>query len=149
MYTVSSNELKSIPAVRIVWSLLLSVCILVVAGCGSTKVYNAQKTVVYRGSIYNVSNVMVYSSRIEGVVSEDETLDLKGLDKKAIQRILAAHPSILVRQIITMDEQEILYQARLVNSWSDFRKISKQFERANRDLQEFIGDPAESQLELD
>lgn len=150
MYTMLSNKLNSVPTVRVVWSLLLSVCILVVAGCGSTtKVYNSQKTVVYHGSIYNVSNVMVYSSRTEGVVSDDETLDLKGMDKKAIERILDEHPKIFVRQIITMDKQEIVYQARYVDSWSDFRKMSKRFAGANRDLQEFIGDPDEAQLELD
>ena len=149
MYTLSLNEVKYTPKFKVALSLLLSACILLVAGCGSTKVYNSQKTVVYRGSIYNVSNVMVYSSRTEGVVSEDETLDLDGMDKKAIQRILDEHPKIFVRQIITMDKQEIVYQARYVDSWSDFRKISKQFANANEDLQEFIGDPTESQLELD
>ncbi len=47
--------------------------------CGSTKVYTADKTVVYKESVYNVSNVKVFTAKNEAVLADKSTVDLKGL----------------------------------------------------------------------
>lgn len=130
----------------LVFALLASVMLL--AGCGSTKVYNAQKTLVYRGTIYNVTNVMQFSSRVEAVISETETIDLQGYNKKAIQSLLKQHKEVFVRQSLNLDEQEVIYQAQNVDSWSDYNKMAKKFASAVKDLQKFLGDPKKTQLEL-
>ena len=44
---------------------LLAVIMLSLAGCGRTKVYTADKTVVYRDSIYNMSTVKKIGAREE------------------------------------------------------------------------------------
>ena len=36
---------------------IVIVALMVTVGCGSTKVYNTDKTVIYRSNMYNVSNV--------------------------------------------------------------------------------------------
>ena len=127
---------------------VLLILMLTLSACGGTKVYSADKTVVYRDSVYNVSNVKVFTSRVEGVISGSETMDLKNADKKKINGLLEENDEIFVRQVISMDEQEVIYQAKRIDSWSDFSKMQKQFDSANKDLTKFLGDKKDTQLQL-
>ena len=49
---------------------LALVGIMALGGCGSTKVYTADKTIVYNGDLYNMGNVQRIGSRIEGQTSD-------------------------------------------------------------------------------
>ena len=138
----SANFLKGIVTV------LLAACLMILAGCGSTKVYDSNKTIAFRDSIYNVTDVQVYSSKTEAVISDDESVDLRGGDKKRINALLEQHDSLFVRQTLSLDEQVIVYQAKSIDSWSDFRKMDKQFASANKSLKKFLADPKKMQLEL-
>jgi hypothetical protein len=129
-------------------TVLLATCLLILAGCGSTKVYNSNKTISFRDSVYNVTEVKVYSSKTEAVISDDESVDLRGADKKRINALLEQHSSLYVRQTLSLDDLVIVYQAKSIDSWSDFNKMNKQFASANKKLKKFLADPKKMQLEL-
>lgn len=119
------------------------------ASCGSTKVYTADKTVVYRESIYNVSNVQVLTRKSEGVISDDQVIDLSGTEKRGFNDLLDQHGGeIFVRQAFMLDDQELVYQAQKVGSWSDFSRMNKKFEGAAKDMQKFLADAKKTQLKL-
>jgi hypothetical protein len=135
---------------KIAGSIVLALSMLVTIGCGSTKVYESSKTLVVRGTIYNVTDVKVFSSKTEATLTNDSVIDVRDYEKKPFNLLLEQNGgSVFVRQSIDMDEQEVVYRARPVDSWSDFRKMRNKFDDATEDLQDFLGRPKESQLELD
>ena len=148
MYPTSS--MKSRQASQFKWMavMLMSAIMLSLAGCGSTKVYTADKTIVYGDNIYNVSNVKVFSSKTEAVLSETETVNLRNADKKRINELLAANNPMLVRQVISLDDQELVYQARRIKSWSEFNSMNKQFSSANSTVTKFLANKKKTQLKL-
>jgi hypothetical protein len=148
MYPNSSMEFRSSTQLKWVAILLMSTIMLSLVGCGSTKVYTADKTIVHRDSIYNVSNVKVFSAKTEGVISETETINLKGADKKRINALLDANDTILVRQVINLDDQELVYQAKRIKSYSEFSKMNKQFSSANSTITKFLANKKKTQLKL-
>jgi hypothetical protein len=125
---------------------LLALCAL--SACGGTKVYTADKTVVYRDAIYNVSDVKVFRSFNQAVISGQSNIDLKGMDKRRFGGLLEQHPTLFVRQGFTLDDQELVYRAQNVDSWSDFNRMNKQFESATKSMTGFIGSPKKNQLKL-
>lgn len=129
--------------------LLLSAGMLVQIGCvQSTRVYNTDKTIVYHDSIFNVSNVKVFSSRTDGVISSTQTIPLKNMDKKQFNELLKQHKTIFVRQVIMLDETEMVYQAKNVDSWSQFDKMARQFSKSATSVQKFLADKKATQLKL-
>ncbi|KAA9134007.1 hypothetical protein F3N42_00185 [Marinihelvus fidelis] len=119
-------------------------------GCGSTKVYSANKTVVYRDNIYNVSDVKLFSHTSEAVFPGDSNVDLDNIEKRAFESLLEDHnDEVFVRQSFTFDDQAVVYQAQNVDSWSDFERMNRRFDDALEDLREFLADEKETQLELD
>jgi hypothetical protein len=129
-------------------ALLLLIVAVSLTGCGSTKVYTADKTVVYRDSIYNVSNVKVFSPKNEGDVGQAQPVDLSSMDKKQFESLLKEHPSIQVTQGFMMDDQELVYQRQQVTSWSQFNKMTGKFQSANKSLTKFLADKKKTQLKL-
>jgi hypothetical protein len=117
-------------------------------GCGSTKVYTADKTVVYKDSVYNVSNVKVFTVKNEAVLADKSTVDLKGMDKKGFNTLLDKEKSVFVSQGFMLDQDELVYQAGNVDSWSDLNKMNKRFSSAHNDLTKFLGDKKKTQLKL-
>jgi len=122
--------------------------VLSLAGCGSTKVYTADKTIVHNGSIYNVSNVKVFSYDVEGILADNKTIPLKNADKKQINDLLKSNGAFTVRQTIQFDDQQVVYQQRRVDSWSDFNKMNKQFESAGTKVRKFLADKKKTQMTL-
>jgi len=96
---------------------------LLLASCGSTKVYNNDKTIVYRDSIYNVSTVRQIKTTNTGKLSDDSSIDLKGANKKKIQSLLKENDSVYVRMAFQLDDQEMLYRAKSVDNWSDYMQL--------------------------
>ena len=124
------------------------VTLLLLASCGSTKVYNNDKTIVYRDSMYNVSTVRQISSTTSGKLSDDSTIDLKGADKKKIQSLIKENGSVYVRMAFQLDDQEMLYRAKSVDNWSDYSRMQKDFEKANKQITSLLGDKKKMQLKL-
>jgi hypothetical protein len=125
---------------------ILALCAL--SACGGTKVYTADKTVVYRDAIYNVSDVKVFRTFNQAVVAGQSAIDLKGMDKRRFNGLLDQHKTVLVRQGFNLDKQELVYRAQNVDSWSDFSRMNKQFESATKSMTGFIGSPKKNQLKL-
>ena len=87
--------------------------------CGSTKVYTADKTMVYGGNLYNLSNVQRLGTRVEGTLPGGDKVDLGKTDKNAINKLLKEHSSIAMTTYIEMDEKEMVYQNSSIKSYSD------------------------------
>lgn len=148
MTRTSTVQITLLSTVKWLTALTLFASLLAIAGCGSTKVINSQKTLAYRGSIYNVTNVLVFSSRTEAVISESETINLAGINKSDFTKSSETHNGLFVRQLLTLDQQEVIYQAKKIDSWSDYNKMNKQFTSAVQSLQKFLANPKQTQLAL-
>ena len=132
-------------------TLILAVSImamLLLAGCGSTKVYNNDKTVVYNGAIYNMSAVKQITSKTSGKLSDDNTVNLKGVTKKQFEAYLKEYGSIYVRMAFDLDGKEMLYRASSVDRWSDFQKMRNSFEKAGKQITSLMSDKKKMQLKL-
>ena len=121
---------------------------LLLVSCGSTKVYNNDKTVVYNGAMYNVSKVKQINSKITGKLSDDSSVDLRGADRKQIESYLSQHGSIYVRMAFGLDEQEMLYRASSVSSWKNYQSMQKSFDSAGKKIISLLADKKKMQLKL-
>lgn len=132
-------------------TLVLAVSImamLLLAGCGSTKVYNNDKTVVYNGALYNLSAVKQITSKSIGKLSDDNTVNLKGVTKKEFEAYLKQYDSIYIRMFFDLDGQEMLYRASSVDRWSDYQKMLNSFEKASKQITSLMSDKKKMQLKL-
>lgn len=122
--------------------------VLMIASCGSTKVYNNDKTIVYNGAMYNVSKAKQINAKTTAKLSDGNTVDTKGADRKQIEAYLDEHNSIFVRMAFEFDDQEMLYRASSVDSWKDYSHMSKSFEKAGKQITDLLGDKKKMQLKL-
>ena len=121
--------------------------ILLLTACGSTKVYNSDKTVVYRDAVYNVSKVKQITSKTTGKLADDSSVNLAGADRKQIEAYLEQGP-MYVRMAFGLDDQEMLYRASSVTKWSEYSKMLKSFESARKQITSLMGDKKKMQLKL-
>jgi len=148
MTRVSSFSSTQRPSGR---TLILAISILTVfllAGCGGTKVYNNDKTVVYNGAVYNISKAKQISSKATAKLSDSKTVSLKGADRKQIEAYLEEYGSIFVRMAFELDDQEMLYRASSVDSWKQYQNMQKSFESAGSQITKLLGDKKKMQLKL-
>ena len=124
------------------------VAVFLLAGCGGTKVYKNDKTVVYNGAVYNLSKVMTIDSKISGKLSDSETVDLKGADRKQIEAYLDQYNAIYVRMAFELDDKEMLYRASSVEKWSEYSKMQKSFESAGKQITSLLANKKKMQLKL-
>ena len=128
---------------------LLIASVASLAGCmSSTKVYNTQKTVTYRGDLYNVSNVQKIGTRVEGRTPSGEVINMKGMDKRDAGKLLDEHSSLVVSTVFDMDEQEMVYQRSEITKSSEFSKMVSNFEKAGSKLSKFMANKKSTQLKL-
>ena len=127
---------------------LLLVVMLSLSGCGSTKVYTANKTIVYDGDIYNMSTVQRIGSRVEGLLPSGDLINMRSLDKKEVEGLLKEHSSMIVTTIVEMDSQEMTYERRRITRYSDFSKMMKNFDKALDDVRKFMANKKSTQLKL-
>ena len=118
---------------------LLLVSMLSLSGCGSTKVYNVSKTMVYNGSTYNLSNVQRIGSRVEGTLPSGDKVQLQQMDKKEFNALLDENKNIQVTAYVELDEKEFVYRNKQVKSYSDYTKILKSQESAMNSINKFMG----------
>ncbi len=131
-------------------ALVVLISAMLLTACGSTKVYENSKTLVVRGTIYNVTDTKVFTSKTTAILADKSQMDVRDYERKEFEMLLEQNGgSVFVRQTIDMDDQEVVYRAKPIDSWSDFRRMKSKFEDATGDLQKFLAKPKETQLELD
>ena len=130
-------------------ALLLLAAIVALPGCGSTtKVYTNDKTLVYRGDLYNLSNVQRLGSRVEGTLPNGDKVNMKQMDKKEINKLLDEHESFVVTTYVEMDDKEMVFQNSRVDSYSDVSKMTKNIDSAMSKIQKFMANKKSTQLKL-
>jgi len=127
---------------------LLAVCILSLAGCGSTKVYNIQKTITYKGELYNMATVQRVSPVVEGQLSNGDVENMRGMDKRDVEDLLDGNSPIMVSMIVEMDSQEMVYERRSITKYSEFSSMKKNFDRAMGKINKFMANKKSTQLKL-
>ena len=142
---ISAACQRNRPVTAVFMALIIA---LLVTSCGSTKVYTADKTLVYRDSIYNVSNTRVFSRKSEAVLPGNETINLATANKDSFEALVDEHGDIRVQQVFLFDDTEVIYQAMQVDSWKDYTRMEKSFDGAAKDLQKFLADKKKTQLKL-
>lgn len=128
--------------------LLLLTGIMALPGCGSTKIYNLDKTMVYRGSLFNLSNVQQLVSRMEGTLPNGDKVNLKQMDEKEINQLLDEHSSMVVTTYVQMDNRNMVYQTSRVDRYSDVAKMIKRQDKAMGKIQKFMANKKATQLKL-
>jgi outer membrane murein-binding lipoprotein Lpp len=122
---------------------------LLLAGCiSSSRVYNNDKTIVYKGSMYNMANVKQINTVITGVKDGDREIDLKNTDKKQFNAILDQEKSLYVKMAFQFDDQEMLYRANTVKSWNEFSKMKSSFKSAGDKISKLMSNKKQLQLKL-
>jgi len=114
----------------------------------SAKVYQNDKTVVYNGATYNLSNVKQIKSKISGKLSDTNTVDLLNADKKQIEAYLKEYKTIYVRMAFDFDDQEMLYRASSVTKYSDYSKMKSSFDNAGKQINSLMADKKKLQVKL-
>ena len=127
---------------------LLAVCMLSLAGCGSTKVYTVQKTITYKGDLYNMATVQRVSPVVEGKLPNGDLVNMRGMDKRDVEDLLDGNSPIIVSMIIEMDSQELVYERRSVTKYSEFSSMTKNFDRAMSKINKFMANKKSTQLKL-
>lgn len=128
--------------------LMIGISTLLATGCGSTKVYSSDKTLEYKGSIYNVSEVRQLSTRIEALPASGGVIDLQGYDNKQFDALVKEKGALPVRSVIALDDKEIVYQQMTVGKGRDFGKMQEAFADAYKKLTSFMADARKTQLKL-
>ena len=129
-------------AASIMSMLLLASCI------SSSRVYNNDKNVVYNDAMYNLANVKQIKATVKGKLSDSETVDLTNADRDKIEAYLDEYNSIYVRMSFQFDDQEMLYRASQVDSWSQYSKMKKSLDRAGKDIGNLMANKKKIQLKL-
>ena len=94
---------------------------LLLAGCiSSSKVYNNDKNIVYRGTMYNMANVKQIASAITGTLADDKEVKLTNADRKQVEAYLDQHSPMFVKMAFVFDDQELVYRASSVEKWSEY-----------------------------
>ena len=128
--------------------LLAVITMAALVGCGGTKVYTADKTMVYRESLYNLGSVQKVSAREEAKLENGEIVLLGNKDTKALKAFFKENPKVLVSMIFELDDEEVVYLRTNVKSYSEFARLKKRFDNARDDIVDFMADKKDTQLKL-
>ena len=126
----------------------LLACLVALGGCGGTKVYSTDKTIVYRDNIYNMGNVQRIGSRIDGQLADGTIVNMTNMDKKGVEGLLKDNGEVLVSMYVEMDDREMVYLRQRVSRYSDYSKMKKRHEGALKDISRFMADKKKTQLKL-
>ena len=144
----NSNGLLSIRSRTVAVMLVLGISSGLATGCGSTKVYSPDKTIEFRGSIYNVSDTRQLSTRMEATTTSGEVIDLRGYDSKQVEAMLQERGPLQVRSMIALDDTDLVFEQKVIEKKRDFEKMQKTLAEAYKDLTSFMADARETQLKL-
>ncbi len=147
--SLDTGHRNNIMNLKVFTTLILLVATVALSGCISkTKVYTADKTLVFGSSIYNLSNVKRLGSRIEGTLPDGSKIDLERADKSEINDLLRVHSSFVVSTYIEMDDKALTYQRSEVDRYSDFSKLVKNQNSAMNKISKFMANKKSTQLKL-
>ena len=118
------------------------------AGCGSTKVYEARKTVVYNGHMYNVTDTKQFTLSVDGRLPDGQTVDLKNADKKQVQDLLKKQGGMAVKMAFHFDDQEVVYTDSTVKSWSEYDRKRDNFDKAAKQITDLMHKSSTTQVTL-
>ncbi len=122
---------------------------LLLAGCiSSSKVYNNDKNIVYRGTMYNMANVKQIASVITGTLADDKEVKLTNADRKQVEAYLDQNSPMFVKMAFVFDDQELVYRSNSVKKWSDYSKMKKSFEKAGNEISKLMANKKKIQLKL-
>jgi len=122
---------------------------LLLAGCiSSSKVYNNDKNVVYRGTMYNMANVKQIRSVITGTLDGDEQVTLTNANRKQVEAYLDENSPMFVKMAFEFDDQELVYRSNNVEKWSEYSKMKKSFESAGKQISKLMANKKKIQLKL-
>jgi len=122
---------------------------LLLAGCiSSSRVYNNDKNVVYRGTMYNMANVKQIKSEITGTLDDGKEVKLTNADRKQVEAYLDQNSSMFVKMAFEFDDQELVYRSNTVEKWSEYSKMKKSFESAGKQIGKLMSDKKKIQLKL-
>ena len=148
MFNLSSPSSKNRIGLRL---LLLSTAIAtltLLSACGGTKVYTNDKTIVYRGDIYNLSTVKQIGTEITAKIADDKIIDITRADKAKIQSLLEQNDSMFVTMSFQLDSQNMTYRASKVEKYKDYSRMKSDFESAQKKIVKLMGDKKKTQLKL-
>lgn len=129
-------------------TVLLAICMALLIGCGGTKVYNVDKTITYRDSLYNMSAVRQVSGREEAKPQNGDMVQIRNKDKKELEKFFKENPETMVTMIVDLDDQEMIYLRMQVKNYSEYARLKKRFDSALKDITKFMGDKKATQLKL-
>lgn len=127
---------------------LLLMVVIVVSACGGTKVYDTSKTIVYNGSIYQVTDVKQITNEIVAVKADKSTVNMKNMDKDQATDLINANKPLMVRMSFQMDEQELVYVNTPMDSYREFDRTRDRFEDAGDDIAKLMAETKTDQLKL-
>jgi hypothetical protein len=148
MNSTAHSQNQSSPFTRTLLMVFTIIAVLAVSACGSTKVYNNDKTVVYNGAIYNLSKVTQIEAMTTAKLSDTETVSLKGANRKQVETYLEQFGTIYVRMAFQLDDREMLYRASSVSKWNEYSKMQKSFQNAEKQITSLLGNKKKMQLKL-
>jgi hypothetical protein len=135
-------------AMRKITSLAVFFVIVVLMACGSTKVYTAEKTMTYHGSLYTLTGVSKISSRVDAETPDGETLDLRGVNKAQFKALKEKHGALRVTAVLVVGEEEIVVQTATVEKFSQLEKMTRNLDSKMEKIGKFMKDGKKTQLNL-
>jgi len=139
---------NSLSTVRHAVALMLAIVLALLVGCGGTKVYTIDKTMLYRDAMYNMSDVKKVSGREEAALADGSVVDIRNMDKKQMQALFKENGEVLISMIVDLDEEEMVYLRTRVDNYSDYNRMKKKFDGAMKDITKFMADKKDTQLNL-
>lgn len=146
--TSGKNDLRPVSKTMIAAACVVLAVGLMLAGCGSTKVYTADKSVQYRGTIYNVSEVKRLSSRLETVPASGEPFELTGSDRRQFDALVKEQGPVTVRSLIVLDDGEMLFEQKTLESGREFERMQSDLVDVFKKISRFMADAQKTQLRL-
>lgn len=122
---------------------------LLLAGCiSSSRSYNNDKNVVYKGTMYNLANVKQTRGVITGKLDDGKEVKLNDANRKQIEAYLDQNSPMFVKMAFEFDNQELVYRANTVEKWSEYSKMKKSFDSAGKQISKLMADKKRIQLKL-
>ncbi|RLE32909.1 MAG: hypothetical protein DRJ61_08430 [Acidobacteria bacterium] len=128
--------------------IVVAIAVLVLAACGSTKVYTAEKTMTYKGSLYTLTGASKISSHVNGETSEGEILDLRSVNKAQFKALVEKHGVLEVTTSINIADEAVVAQTATVEKYSDLEKMTKNLNSKMKKIAKFMKDKKDTQLNL-
>ena len=122
--------------------------VLALSACGGTKVYTADKNVVYRDSIYNLASVQQISTRKEAKLPDGEVVALDNKKEEQLKTFFETNPGSMVSMYFVFDERDMLYLRMKVENYREYERLENRLQKAMKDVMKFMGDKKKTQLKL-